>query len=280
LVYWLDGHKNTARAPNENLARELMELFTLGVNEYSENDVKEVSKVLTGYKVDKYSGKVTRNLRQAHQGAVEVLGKRSEFDALTLVDHLVSRARCQEFIAERLWFRFATSSQAYPKSSGIDKAFSQREIRPLVAALISSPEFLGSEIPQVKSPLEWVVAALRALSIVPSTFQRPDFILNALTQLGQIPYAPPNVGGWPADEAWLSTASAQKKVQVASLLARSGDLSPIEDVTSAKRLSELADLLGIPAWSQRTFAALQSAIKNPPELMTLALCSPEFQVNS
>jgi uncharacterized protein (DUF1800 family) len=279
LVYWLDGHKNTSRAPNENLARELMELFTLGVNQYSENDVKEVSKILTGYKVEKYSGTVSRNLRQAHRGAVEVLGKRSEFDALTLVDHLVSRPRCQEFIAERLWFRFATSSLAYPKSSGIDGAFSQREIRPLVTALITSPEFLRSEIPQVKSPLEWMVAALRALSIVPSSSQRPDFILNALTQMGQIPYSPPSVGGWPADEAWLSAASAQTKIQVASFLTRNADLSPIADVSTKRRVSELADLLGIPHWSQRTLTALQSAIKNPPELMTLALCSPEFQVN-
>jgi uncharacterized protein (DUF1800 family) len=124
-----------------------------------------------------------------------------------------------------------------------------------------------------------MVAALRALSIVPSSSQRPDFILNALTQMGQIPYSPPSVGGWPADEAWLSAASAQTKIQVASFLTRNADLSPIADVSTKRRVSELADLLGIPHWSQRTLTALQSAIKNPPELMTLALCSPEFQVN-
>jgi len=103
LIYWLDGQTNTIKAPNENLSRELMELFTLGVNRYSESDVKETAKALTGYRVDKSSGKVTFLPKQHFTGTINFLGTTGSFDGSTLSDYLVRREDCAQFITERIW---------------------------------------------------------------------------------------------------------------------------------------------------------------------------------
>ena len=81
LIFWLDGQTNTIKAPNENLSRELMELFTLGVNRYTENDVRETAKALTGYRVDKSSGKVTFLPKLHFASPINFLGTSGSFDA-------------------------------------------------------------------------------------------------------------------------------------------------------------------------------------------------------
>jgi uncharacterized protein (DUF1800 family) len=132
----------------------------------------------------------------------------------------------------------------------------------------------------VKSPLEWLVGALRALQITPSTYSNPDYLLSRLTNLGQRPLYPPNVGGWPADEAWLSVASAQTRIFAAQTLVSRADLSPVASVAQASRLDALADWLGVARWSARTRAALESAASDARRQVTLALCSPEYVVSA
>jgi len=280
LIYWLDGQKSTAKSPNENLARELMELFILGVNRYSESDIKEASLALTGYLVNKSSGQVSRNLRRAYMGRTTVLGRSWNFDASSLSNYLVSTESCQRFIPERLWYRFVSTRHPLPLNSGVVQAFASRDIKSAIEALASDPGFVNPAHSQVKSPVEWLVASMRALTIRPSKFTRPDHLLTVLQQLGQRPYLPPNVGGWPADEAWLSTAAIQLKIQVAQLLTREGDLSPIEETAPRARVESVADLLGIPMWQEETRRVLQEAKNSPQRLITLALCSPEFLVSA
>ncbi|MEY3331322.1 MAG: hypothetical protein RL202_588, partial [Actinomycetota bacterium] len=119
-----------------------------------------------------------------------------------------------------------------------------------------------------------------ALAITPSQFSNPNLIRNYLDLLGQRPFFPPNVGGWPADQAWLSTSSAQYRIQFATLLVREGDLTPISSLAQSKRIDALADWLGIVEWSSRTRMALNGAIKDPARLALLALCSPEYVVSA
>jgi uncharacterized protein (DUF1800 family) len=280
LIFWLDGQRNTSASPNENLARELLELFTLGVNRYSEDDVKQAALALSGYTVKKSSGEVLRNSRRSFMGRTTILGKSAAFDAISLTDHLVAQDSCQRFIPERLWYRFISTRHQLPMQSTIVDAFASRSIKDTLQSLINDPGFIDPAHSQVKSPLEWLIGSMRALTIRPTTFVRPDYLLNLLQQLGQRPFLPPNVGGWPADEAWLSSAAIQSKIQAAQLLAREGDLSPIEDVPIRGRVDALADLLGIPAWQEESRRVLQSARNSPQRLVTLALCSPEFLVSN
>ena len=114
LQIWLDGGDSTLKAPNENLSRELMELFVLGVNRYSEDDVKALAKVLTGYQINNSSGKVTFNLKRHDPSAVTLLGSSAIYSGESVSDYLVARDDCATFIAERLWYRFISSSQPLP----------------------------------------------------------------------------------------------------------------------------------------------------------------------
>ena len=280
LIYWLDGQRNTSVAPNENLSRELMELFVLGVNRYTEEDVKQTAKALTGYKVVKSSGVVSRNLRQSYSGSISFLGTTGSFDALSLTDFLVNRKDCQRFIPERLWFRFVSSSTDLPANSSIESAFSAREIKPTVAALVRHPGFTDVKNTQVKSPVDWLVSVLRASNIWPSQFERPDYLINLLNGLGQRPYFPPNVGGWPADEAWLSAASTQTRISAAQYLMKNADLAPISTVTPQARIEALSNWLGVASWSDRTKQALSGALRDPQRLAVLGICSPEYLVNA
>jgi uncharacterized protein (DUF1800 family) len=97
--------------------------------------------------------------------------------------------------------------------------------------------------------------------------------------MAQIPFSPPNVGGWPTDEAWLSSASAQFRIAFATWLVKQADLSEIESLAPERRISHLADLLAVPEWTVRTSSALYEVRANIPRLVTLAICSPEYVVS-
>ncbi|MBM3655722.1 MAG: DUF1800 domain-containing protein [Actinobacteria bacterium] len=279
LIFWLDGQTNTVKAPNENLSRELMELFTLGVNRYSEEDVKETAKALTGYRVNKTSGAVTYNPRQHFSAAIKVLGTQRSFDANSLSDFLVARDDCALFITERIWYRFVSSMNPLTDTTLIS-SFASRDIGALVKAIGKHASLDDPNNSMVKSPIDWFVSAARALSITPSKFSNPNSITNYLDQLGQRPFFPPNVGGWPADQAWLSTSSAQYRIQFAERLVREADLSPISTLAANSRLDALANWLAVPEWSNRTKMALNGAINDPARLTILALCSPEYVVSA
>ena len=131
----------------------------------------------------------------------------------------------------------------------------------------------------VKSPLEWFIAACRALHITPSALAKPGQVLNYLDKLGQIPFAPPNVGGWPAGEAWLNAASAQYRLQFAQYLINQGDLSPLKNIRVGERLLFIGDHLGVPSWSYRSESVLRDVSDDPARLFLMALSSPEYLVS-
>lgn len=279
LIFWLDGQTNTVKAPNENLSRELMELFVLGVNRYTENDVRETAKALTGYRVNKTSGDVTFIPKQHYSMPISFLGTTGVFDGNSLSDYLVARNDCALFITERLWYRFISSSEAL-SDLNLTKAFANRDIASLVRAIGTHSAMRDDRYAMVKPPLDWFVSVSRAFGIKPSAFSNTATIRNNLNLLGQVPFLPPNVGGWPADQAWLSTASAQFRISFAERLVKEADLSPIADLPARNRVDAMLDWLGVPAWSTRTALALRGAQRDPARLALLAICSPEYVVSA
>jgi uncharacterized protein (DUF1800 family) len=121
----------------------------------------------------------------------------------------------------------------------------------------------------VKTPVEWLVGSLRALR-----HPLPERAERVLVALGQIPFAPPDVAGWPANGAWLSTASARSRLEAASALSGAVDRTPLEDLAPAQRPAAVARLLGVDAWGSATEAALSTA-GDTERLLTIALVSPE-----
>jgi uncharacterized protein (DUF1800 family) len=280
LQFWLDGQENTAKSPNENLARELMELFTLGVGRYSETDVKELSRALTGIQVARSSGEVTFKKSRFDNGTKSILGVSQNFDRTSAGKFLVSQSDSKRFVTERVWYRYMSSQFPLPEETEIEGAFESREIRELLIALASSDAMRDTRYELVKSPVEWFVAVCRALSVTPSKLNKNSALLNFLNKLAQVPFDPPNVGGWPTDDAWLSSASAQFRASFATWLIAQGDISPIENLAPGERIQKTADLLGVVEWSARTKSALEGNVKSSKRLILLAICSPEYLVSA
>ena len=280
LQFWLDGQENTVKAPNENLGRELMELFTLGVGRYTEDDVKSISRVLTGYQVVRSSGEVTINQNRRDKNPVTLLGTTKVFTGETLAEFLVARDDSAQFIAERLWYRFISSTEDMPASFSAKTAFASREISAAVKAMASDTVLRDEKYAIVKSPIEWFISACRALELRPSQLKTPNQLTNYLDKLGQVPFNPPNVGGWPAGEAWLSSATAQYRIAFATWLIKQSELRVLKSLTPAQRMLQSADWLGVAEWSPRTKNALRDAQADPAQFALLALCSPEYLVNA
>jgi uncharacterized protein (DUF1800 family) len=257
-----------------------MELFTLGVGRYTEDDVKSISRVLTGYQVVRSSGEVTINQNRRDKNPVTLLGTTRAFTGDTLAEFLVARDDSAQFIAERLWYRFISSTEDMPANFSAKSAFVSREISAAVSAMASDPVMRDEKYAMVKSPIEWFISACRALELRPSQLKTPNQLTNYLDKLGQVPFNPPNVGGWPAGEAWLSSATAQYRIAFATWLIKQSDLRALNEMRPTSRIAKSADWLGIPEWSPRTQTALRSALNDPAQFALLALCSPEYLVNA
>ncbi|MEU4625486.1 DUF1800 domain-containing protein [Actinoplanes sp. NPDC023801] len=274
LILWLDGQKNTRKAPNENLAREVMELFTLGAGAYTEDDVKAAARVLTGWQVDRVTGNV-RLAPGRHDGrAVTLFGRTGTLDVDSFAGALVRHEAHVPFLARRLWERYASPDTVPPP--GI--AAAGRDTTALLTALCRDPAFDATGGTLVKQPVEWLVGAVRQLGVPVAGLASADQrqLLNILRSLGQVPLRPPSVGGWPIGVSWLTTSSALTRLRAGQRLAA---LAPAaaDRLTGDDRLDALAGMLVIDGWSNRTAAALR-AIRNPRQLLAAGLASPEYAI--
>jgi len=276
LNVWLNNNENYIQSPNENLAREFMELMTLGVNKFTQHDVTAAARALTGYSTNQSNGAVTFIPKQHFSTPLVILGTKSKLNAESFASLVVSKDENARFITDRLWFRFVSGTTVAPASLG--GSFASRDISSLVSALVHSPAWTNSANALVKSPVEWFIGACRALKMRPSTLDAGD-TQWVLSQMGQLPFNPPNVGGWTYGQAWLSGVSFQYRFELAQSLVAKGDLAPLS-VPKSKMVQACADWLGVPDWSRRTASTLAAATGSPSELAILALLSPEYAVSA
>jgi uncharacterized protein (DUF1800 family) len=279
LIIWLDGQRNTRRAPNENLARELMELFTLGIGHYTEADVKAGARALTGWTVDRATGVAALSPNRHDPGEKTILGRTATFDAESYARLLGGAPQAAAFVAARLWFRFAGADPvpaAVPGATG--------DVTATLRAILTDPAFEATRGHLVKQPVEWLVGALRQLGIRPAELpeaQRKQ-LLSGLGGMDQVPLRPPSVGGWPAGEAWLTTSSLQARTRLAEQLTAAAAPTALARLTGAPRdgrVDALARLLVVDEWTERSRAALTPLAGDPKRLITAGLASPEYTVS-
>jgi uncharacterized protein (DUF1800 family) len=272
LLYWLDGQLNTRTAPNENLGRELMELFMLGIGNYTETDVKAAGRALTGWKIDYDNARTYFNPPSHDRGTKTILGTTRSFDAHSLVDFLLGHEACPRFIASRLWFRYASSTLPLPTSTQEKMMSAFPDSLAMLRALFADEAFLDSRGNLVKQPVEWLVGALRQLGLRAGGFTSESLIhiINGLKRLGQVPLAPPSVGGWPAGAAWLTPGAAQARLDLAGRVAALVAEEPWNP-------ESIANVLAVDTWTDGTYSALKSA-PQPRSRLMLGLASPEYLV--
>jgi uncharacterized protein (DUF1800 family) len=285
LVFWLDGQQNTKTAPNENLARESMELFTLGVGNYTEDDVRQAARALTGWQLDRPHGTLSFKPKRHDDGTKTILGQTGDFDTDGYADLLLAQAAGPRFLAARLWYRFASADPlpAATRERMVAAYGANRNITAMARALFTDPGFAATAGALVKQPVEWAAGAMRQLGIRPARL--PDKtraqVLRDIDSLGQQLFAPPSVGGWPAGAAWLTTDATALRVRLATVLVNQADptaLQPVSGASTKDRVDALARLLVVDAFTERTRAVLEPAAKDVKRLVTLGLASPEYAV--
>jgi hypothetical protein len=207
MLRYLDADKNVVGKPNENLARELMELFTMGEGSgYTEKDIAEVARALTGMAVNQYQGAAFR--RNKHDdGQKTIFGKTGRFGPDDVVGLIFERPQPAQYLARRLWEFFGhkepTAEEIAPVAEALRK--SRFEVKPALRALFLSPAFYSekSKFALIKSPVELTVGTMRLLEQAPVA--QP--IAQNVGRMGQELFQPPNVRGWPGGEQWITAAT-------------------------------------------------------------------------
>ena len=221
MVVYLDNAQNRRGAPNENFAREVMELFTLGQGHYSETDIKEAARAFTGWGVDRANGTFAFRPRLHDDGEKTVFGKTGAFDGDQIIDLIVARPDTAEFIVEKLWKEFVSPT---PDRSAItriahDFRASKYELKVAMRGLLQTDAFWARENrgTLVKSPVEIVVGTLRQLEVA-SDETIP--LARAVAGMGQNLFAPPNVRGWPGGDEWINSNTLLARKQFLDRIAR------------------------------------------------------------
>jgi uncharacterized protein (DUF1800 family) len=208
MLVWLDSNENVKGKPNENYARELMELFGLGVGNYTEKDIREAARAFTGWhtNADGYEF----NSAFHDDGVKTVLGQKGNWNGDDVVRIVLDQPAAARFIAGKL-YRFVVSETVEPPARLLEplaEALRQSDfdLALVIRLILSSRHFYSAYAyrQRIKSPVEFVVGALRALAQKPVP---PNALLEPLEQMGQSLFAPPNVKGWEGGRSWLNTST-------------------------------------------------------------------------
>lgn len=215
MLVWLDNRLNRRGNPNENFARELMELFTIGIGNYTEQDVHEVARAFTGWTLDR-EGNFSFNRNQHDFGAKTILGRTGNFDGTDVIDLLAARPETARLLSRKLWEFFAYSE---PEDEIVDRLAivylsSGGDMRAVVRAMLESPEFYSPAAMRaiVKSPVDFVIGTIRSGLGSMDVAAIPGF----LRRMGQEPFNPPNVGGWPGGLEWIGTSTMLERLNFAN----------------------------------------------------------------
>ena len=235
MLIYLDNALSRKGQPNENFARELMELFTLGEGNYGEQDVKESARAFTGWSVDPETGEFLLRPFVHDDGTKTILGRTGEFDGNGVLDILLAQPQTAEFVAGKLWREFVSPAPDPAEVRKIARAFRESgyDIRAALKALLVSDAFYAPQnrAALIKSPIELIVGTLRQFDF--RTGEVTPFVVTA-NQLGQRLFAPPNVKGWPGGEAWINSTTFLARKAFLERLFRVGELRamPVEGMAA------------------------------------------------
>jgi len=221
MLIYLDSAGSRSEAPNENFAREVMELFTLGEGQYTERDIKEAARAVTGWTVDRERGIAVFRPRFHDFGVKTIMGTIGRFDMDQMLDVLLAQPEASRFVVGQLWKEFVSPTPDAAEVERLARVFrdADYELTPVLRALFMSDAFYA-EVNRgslVKSPVDLVIGTLRAFRF---QVNEPGPFVNALRQLGQDLFNPPNVKGWPGGEAWIHSASLLGRKQLLERLFR------------------------------------------------------------
>lgn len=208
MLQFLNNQQNRKQHPNENFAREVMELFTLGRGNYTEDDIKEAARAFTGWAFDE-TGTFVVHERQHDDGEKLFLGEKGNFNGDDILNILLRQQQTAHFITRKI-YRYLVSDEAIPEKrvNTLAREFykSNYDIAALLRNIFTSDWFYSEETAgaKIKSPVELLVGYQRML---PMTFNNDNTLINLQRILGQYLFNPPNVAGWPGGRNWIDSSS-------------------------------------------------------------------------
>ena len=289
MLTWLDATANRRAKPNENYAREVMELFSLGRGHYTEVDVREAARALTGRFItgDRFS-----ELPAQHDdGEKTILGKTGKFKGDDVPSILLEQPSCAEFLARKLFRQFISEidppseSLLAPLAAGLRA--SRYDIKAAVGTILRSNLFHDPSVrrKRVKGPVEFTVGAIRSLEAVRPTVSA-DALGEACSRMGQTLYAPPSVAGWEGGPSWINTATLIARTNFAlALLSKSDkdfggrcDPDAIAARNGSGRPAFMVDLLTPDAFDAKARERLIGPKTSAVEVASAVMTSPEYQL--
>ncbi len=214
---YLNNKQNIKQSPNENFARELMELFTLGIGHYSEHDIKEAARAFTGW-ANKLNGDFYVRVRQHDFGEKTFMGKTGNFDGDAIIDIILKQKQCARFICAKIYRYFINPEINTDRLEELTSIFYKNyNIEELMRYVFNSDWFYQEENigAKIKSPIELLVGMHQ---IIPFEFQKPKQLLYLQKLMGQILLNPPNVAGWKGDKNWIDSNTLMLRLKLPSIL--------------------------------------------------------------
>ena len=222
MLQFLNNQQNTKGHPNENFAREVMELFTIGRGNYTETDVRESARSFTGYGFNKAGEFVNRKFTH-DDGDKTFMGKTGNFNGEAIMTMLLDKRETAHFISNKLYKYLVNEVPDRAHVNAMTDVFynGNYEIKPLLEYIFTADWFYDDKNTGnlIKSPVEFLVGLNRQFYI---TYQRPEVLLQFEKVLGQVLFYPPNVAGWPGGRNWIDSSSLMYRLKIPSTLLNGG----------------------------------------------------------
>ncbi|MDX1666389.1 MAG: DUF1800 domain-containing protein [Saprospiraceae bacterium] len=259
MIRYLNNQQNRKQHPNENFARELMELFTIGRGNYTEGDVKEAAKAFTGWASDRQGNFQFRSFHHDY-GPKHFMGRSGRFDGEDIIDILLEQKQTARFITAKIYRYFVGEKVQADIIEGLASDFYQSgyDISRLMRSVFESDWFYDPAIysPKIKSPVDLLAGMMRNLQINDIDDR---LILRVQRALGQTLFRPPNVAGWPGGKSWIDNATLMVRLNMGAFLLREAgqetgrgrgiqfDVSPLhtiaEKANGRSQIQNLSDYL-------------------------------------
>ena len=239
MLAYLDNTQNKAKTPNENLSRELLELFTLGVGNYNEGDIKEGARALAGLNIDDGGGRYYKIWED--NGNKTYLGKTGNWKADDMVNLIFDHPKAGERLMMKFLKYFVTDDPSGALIADYTEAFRKAnfEMKPMLQKLVTDKRFLQSQGQKIKDPATFVLQLLHEFQLdIPSARSTQPYFNGQ----GMVFLHPPNVKGWDGGKAWLSSQRLLQRVSVVALLA-SG--KPLETFKIKRKQENMAEEMGM-----------------------------------
>jgi len=224
MIKYLNAKQNKKQLPNENFARELMELFTLGVGNYTEKDIKEAARAFTGWN-HKINGDFILKTKQHDFEEKEFFGETGKFDGEDIIEIILKQKQCSKFICEKIYSYFvSTKINSVHIDEMVAVFFPDYDISKLMKHLLLSKWFYNDAFigTKIKSPIELIVGINKT---VPIQFEKDKQLLYLQKILGQQLLNPINVAGWKGGQNWIDTNTLMIRLKLPSILLNNAIIS-------------------------------------------------------